>query len=79
MSGYEHNTMRPLGALELEQVGGGGSCPSDCPMGVNCNCPSATQRIAGAGIFGGSVITTNCAGYVYENGNLVYSPTRSGH
>jgi hypothetical protein len=46
MSGYERNTMRAIGALELERVGGG---LAKCDMGANCNCPSAKQSTKGAG------------------------------
>lgn len=64
MSGFERNTIRALGALELEQVGAG---RAKCAMGANCNCPSATQSTKGAGA-SVSVWTVTCAGDVYENG-----------
>ena len=70
MSGCEHNTMRALGALELEQVGGGRRV-AQCDMAANCNCPSASQSIKGAGT-SVSVWTTTCAGDVYENGNFLF-------
>lgn len=63
MSSCEPNTVRALGALELEQVVGG-----DCPGGANCDCPGTTQWIAGGGA-SVSVWFQNCAGYLYENGH----------
>lgn len=70
MSAYEPNTMRALGAPELEQVGGGRRVPQ-CDMGPNCNCPSAKQTIVGGGA-SVSVWNVTCAGDNYENGNFLY-------
>jgi hypothetical protein len=50
------NIVRELGAIELDQVGGGGSCP----MGPGCNCGGSSAFIEN-----GLLFTTNCAGMIF--------------
>ena len=57
------NLMRQLRAFELDQISGG------CPMGIGCDCPSATVQL-GAGI----IIFTNCNGNIYVWHAPVYVP-----
>ena len=50
MSAYEPNTMRALGAPELEQVGGGRRVPQ-CDMGPKLQLPVGEADACGRGRF----------------------------